>query len=95
MISGEYRSEFFFRHEKVKSYQGHGVAGKYVIATKDMPEKHLMILQFLLRYDDFDQIDDSNYNQGGQLVMIVLKSSRSRPSIHREAAARDNCSDSL
>ena len=54
-----------------------------------------MILQFLLRYDDFDQIDDSNYNQGGQLVMIVLKSSRSRPSIHREAAARDNCSDSL
>ena len=31
-----------------------------------------MILQFLWRYDDFDQIDDNNYNQG-QLVMIILK----------------------
>ena len=47
MISGEYRSEFFFIHEKVKSYQGHGVAGKYVIATKDMPEKHHDIAIFI------------------------------------------------
>ena len=47
MISVEYRSEFFFRHEKVKSYQGHGVAGKYVIATKDMPEKHHDIAIFI------------------------------------------------
>ena len=32
-----------------------------------------MILQFLLRYDDFDQIDDNNYNQGSQDDDLKIK----------------------